>query len=225
MGIRFQCHLCNEPIHVKFFQAGKRGRCPNCQSRFRIPNEDSEFSIPLEGFQGKSTVPATMATDPKSPPVEKEAASIATLEAPPSPTRSKETISTALPSDARWFVRPPSGGVYGPADTRTLEAWISQRRVTPDSYLWREGMEIWSSAMELIPEAFVSESAPPAVAPPVNAPIATAVESIPNPALAKAKANLEQRRKKKRKQTWIILGLLGAITVCLLATLFVVLRR
>jgi Zn finger protein HypA/HybF involved in hydrogenase expression len=225
MGIRFQCHVCNEPLHVKFFQAGKRGRCPHCQSRFRIPNEDSEFSIPLEGLKWESNSAAKIAADPKSPPAEESIASVATLEAPPSESPANETRSVSLPSDARWFVRPPSGGVYGPADTRTLEAWIAQRRLTADSYIWREGMEIWSVAIELMPEAFASESAPPPVSSPTTSPTAPSVEGIPNPALAKAKANLEQRRKKKRKQTWIALGLLSAVAVGLLVMLFLVLRR
>jgi flagellar basal body-associated protein FliL len=49
------------------------------------------------------------------------------------------------------------------------------------------------------------------------------LEKVPNAAIAKAKANLDQRRHKKKKQTWIIMGLLVAIALGLMATLYVVL--
>lgn len=237
MGIRFRCHACNEPLHVKFFQAGKRGRCPQCQMRFRVPNEDSEFSIPLESSKRESGKVAVSVSEQESPQVELQASALATLEPSPVQPQSKQTPqSLTFHSDARWFVRPPSGGVYGPADTSTLINWISQRRVTADSYLWRDGMEIWRIAVEMIPDAFVAtpDSSPDLIAPPpVSLPDALppVTESekdketqLPNAAIAKAKANLDQRRKKKRKQTWIILGLLATIALALIATLVVVLR-
>jgi hypothetical protein len=234
MGIRFQCHVCNEPLHVKFFQAGKRGRCPHCQSRFRIPNEDSDFSIPLDATKQvskESNAVAAIAGESDSPPVEPSNIAVATLDAPPAePQQIAPPASSVHPVNARWFVRPPSGGVFGPADTRTLESWIAQRRVTSDSYIWREGMELWSLAIELMPAAFTAAAGPEvagAVPPPISSPIELPQvpldDTFPNAAVSKAKANLEQRRKKKTKQTWIILGLLLAIAAGLLATLYVVL--
>ncbi len=47
MGIRFRCHQCGHELHVKDFQAGKRSRCPTCETKFRIPNESSELSLPI----------------------------------------------------------------------------------------------------------------------------------------------------------------------------------
>lgn len=234
MGIRFQCHVCNEPLHVKFFQAGKRGRCPHCQSRFRIPNEDSDFSIPLDATKQvskESNAVAAIAGKSDSPPVEPSNIAVATLDAPPAePQQIAPPASSVHPINARWFVRPPSGGVFGPADTRTLESWIAQRRVTSDSYIWREGMELWSLAIELMPAAFtaaagpeVAGAVPPPIASPIELPQVPLDDTFPNPTVSKAKANLEQRRKKKTKQTWIILGLLLAIAAGLLATLYVVL--
>jgi hypothetical protein len=69
-----------------------------------------------------------------------------------------DASATGLPSsllpwiDARWFIRPPSGGQYGPATTSQLVDWIAERRVTYDSFLWRDGLETWQTAIELIPE-------------------------------------------------------------------------
>lgn len=234
MGIRFRCHICDERLHVKFFQAGRKGRCPHCHSRFRIPNEDSDFSIPLEAGKRESKTMAAALNEDDSHPIPESLASVATMDPPAlEPPKAEAPKSFPLPAHARWFVRPPSGGVYGPADTRTLETWISQRRVTADSYIWREGMEIWLLASELIPDAFglppsSSQAPSEATAPPVALPEVetpeTKVGKVPNAAIAKAKANLDQRRQKKQKQTKIILGLLLVIALSLIATLFVVLR-
>ncbi len=45
MGIRFRCHHCEFELHVKDFQAGRRGKCPECQGRFRIPDQDAAHSL------------------------------------------------------------------------------------------------------------------------------------------------------------------------------------
>lgn len=235
MGIRFRCHRCNEPLHVKFFQAGKKGRCPHCQSRFRIPNEDAEFSTPLENAP-REPGSALRQIDEQDPVhVSDQGGAVAILEdGPPSPNPSHPSSTPADNDEARWFVRPPSGGVYGPADTSTLVSWIAQRRVTADSYIWRDGMEVWRIAIEWMPDAFVGNSGSAAQAlapPPVNLPELPVpvtskmpeTQSQLKPELAKAKANLDQRRQRKRKQTWVILGLLLVIALGLLATLFVVL--
>lgn len=239
MGIRFNCHVCNKPLHVKFFQAGKRGRCPHCQNRFRVPNEDADFSIPLESPSGESAKAEVRENPPASTLEQEDVAAVATLEqAPVAPLPVESPKKPAADSEARWFVRPPSGGVYGPADTRTLTSWIAQRRVTADSYIWREGMEIWRIAIELMPDAFGSElgtvteaTAPPPVVAPTERPSEKRfveqdkiTSELSNAPVVKAKANLDLRRRKKQKQTWIIFGLLIAIALGLIATLIVVLR-
>ncbi|HBE72195.1 MAG TPA: hypothetical protein DDW52_29015 [Planctomycetaceae bacterium] len=51
MGIRFACHECGYQLHVKDFQAGRRGKCPKCQVRFRIPTADAPKSFPVSDNQ------------------------------------------------------------------------------------------------------------------------------------------------------------------------------
>jgi hypothetical protein len=48
MGIRFHCHHCRHELHVKDFQGGKKGRCPECQGKFRIPLRDAELSLEVD---------------------------------------------------------------------------------------------------------------------------------------------------------------------------------
>lgn len=206
MGIRFSCHLCNQPLHVKDFQSGKRGKCPKCQGSFRVPPSDAEFSLAIDEsasgisasintpvvpkrasdpenlsaptVQSKSTVQTKTSVAPgtstaqaakRAPSVKvdkvtkpKESAGRASSPSDSSegkpPTLSSDAVefpASLLPFvDARWYVRPPSGGQYGPATTQTLLDWIKQRRITADSLVWREGLENWILARDLIPEPF-----------------------------------------------------------------------
>ena len=54
--------------------------------------------------------------------------------------------------NATWYVRPPSGGQYGPASTEELQEWISQGRVAATALLWRDGWPQWRDASEALPE-------------------------------------------------------------------------
>lgn len=53
---------------------------------------------------------------------------------------------------ATWYVRPPAGGQYGPADRPTLQTWIDQGRVARGALLWRDGWPQWRSAAEALPD-------------------------------------------------------------------------
>jgi hypothetical protein len=53
--------------------------------------------------------------------------------------------------NAVWYVRPPAGGQYGPARNDVMKRWISEGRVTSDSYVWREGWPDWRMAVTAIP--------------------------------------------------------------------------
>jgi len=55
--------------------------------------------------------------------------------------------------EAIWYVRPPSGGQYGPASSKVMQAWLAEGRITPDSQVWREGWKDWRQAIEVFPES------------------------------------------------------------------------
>lgn len=66
--------------------------------------------------------------------------------------------STAVAADpiaenplATWFVRPPSGGQFGPARGEVMRKWLTEGRVTRDSLVWREGWSDWLPATEVFP--------------------------------------------------------------------------
>jgi hypothetical protein len=58
--------------------------------------------------------------------------------------------------DATWYVRPPSGGQYGPASTVELQEWITQGRVAASALLWRDGWPQWRDASDALPEMSAS---------------------------------------------------------------------
>jgi hypothetical protein len=52
---------------------------------------------------------------------------------------------------AIWYVRPASGGQFGPAAGDVMRQWLTQKRVGPDSLLWREGWTDWKKAVVVFP--------------------------------------------------------------------------
>ncbi len=54
-------------------------------------------------------------------------------------------------SDAVWYVRPPSGGEYGPARGEVMQKWLAEGRVSADTLVWREGWPEWRLAGPLFP--------------------------------------------------------------------------
>ncbi|MEO1523941.1 MAG: GYF domain-containing protein [Planctomycetota bacterium] len=76
--------------------------------------------------------------------------------AQPSPSVASTTGSIidalASDSDATWYVRPPSGGQYGPATGEVLKSWIEEGRVARNALLWRDGWLQWRDASEALPE-------------------------------------------------------------------------
>lgn len=75
---------------------------------------------------------------------------------------------------ATWFVRPPSGGQFGPARGEVMRKWLTEGRVTSDSLVWREGWADWLPATEVFPT--LGKPTPPLV----NAVVTTSsVSSVP----------------------------------------------
>lgn len=160
---------------MKAFLAGKRGICPHCNARFRIPEEsliakDAPKIRPADGAAPATAVPSTAketeteADQPVSLPPPEEAAvqgaaepdqregnppqSRATDPSPPAPAVDDPIAEAPM---AVWYVRPPSGGQYGPAQGDVMRRWIDEGRVSADTLVWREGWAEWQLAGPLFP--------------------------------------------------------------------------
>tara|TARA_Y100001968_G_scaffold91191_3_gene82036 strand:+ start:131 stop:850 length:720 start_codon:yes stop_codon:yes gene_type:complete len=122
MGIRFICPSCDNKLNVKSYLGGKRGICPHCDARIRIP---------LESGMGEHT--ASYAGDKPRRPM------------------SIEDCVSERP-DLKWFVRPPSGGEFGPASGEVLTSWVSERRIDKHTELRRHDWIHWQPASVIFTE-------------------------------------------------------------------------
>ncbi len=67
--------------------------------------------------------------------------------------------------NAVWYVRPPSGGQFGPAAGPTMRSWIQEGRVSGNALVWRDGWPEWRSAATVFPSLGAT---PAGYAAPVN---------------------------------------------------------
>ena len=265
MGIHFVCHLCSYALHVKDFQAGKRGKCPNCNGSFRIPSTDASYSSALEdapenpsvikvreAFEkerqsnnsgpSKGVKVAVKASDSvsitlESNPMGSESNSALLTKTDPKVLEGPKSGSIGMPEvlanamDAMWFVRPPSGGQFGPASSALLMNWITESRVTSDSFLWREGLAQWQSASQLVPELFTDPKTVPATATNLNeilsagrteAPFAKSEIGLDGLPSIRTAAILKKRLQKRRQQLTLVI-FLASISLILLSILIFVL--
>jgi len=149
--------------------------------------------------------------------------------APAIPVAAPAYVPTAVPVSgdpigqaptAIWYVRPPSGGQYGPARGDIMRKWVAEGRVSGDSLVWREGFAEWKPAGQLFPSlagAGPSVSTPP---PPPNNAEAPKVSRVTHKLGA-----YEARRNQGNGMAIAILVVLGLICVALVIGLAVVLSQ
>jgi hypothetical protein len=59
--------------------------------------------------------------------------------------------------DVVWYVRPPSGGQYGPATGKLMRQWLAEGRIGPDTLVWREGWRDWQQASAVFPQLHAND--------------------------------------------------------------------
>lgn len=242
MGIRFACHVCQKPLNIKSELAGKRGVCPQCSARFRIPQNDTAFSIPID--DAKEIVPQENVDDfdfdnDEDAAAESPSGSAAKIDSPPRVNPASTTNSNTNPASPRrpgtpsllddpaatWYVRPPSGGQYGPATGEMLRTWIAEARVIPTSLIWRDGWPQWRSAAEALVEFGGSKPTdmPAAV---MNGPKTAATPAATaEPVSLSGDATIGVRKSKITQRRFVIVGTLAAISMTLIGILIFLLQR
>lgn len=174
MGIKFHCPNGHK-LNVKAFLAGKRGVCPKCGMKVRIPTEsepgiDSDLEEEEASVSSKSNGSGSVAAAlhrPAAPAVATAPVAAASAHAATATDPIQEN-PTAI-----WYVRPPTGGQYGPARGDVMRKWLTEGRVSSDSLVWREGWSDWQNAGKTFPE-LEAGGAPPtaqAVAPSTTVPL------------------------------------------------------
>ena len=51
-----------------------------------------------------------------------------------------------------WYVRPPTGGQFGPATSEIIRGWLAEGRISADTLVWREGWRDWQEAGGVFPQ-------------------------------------------------------------------------
>jgi len=177
-------------MNVKTFLAGKRGICPHCDARWEIPLESE---IPAGAPRVRpNTEPAGAAAQVVVASPARLAAAESNAAADGAPVLSFKAHATtvqdpidALPN-AVWYVRPASGGEFGPAKGDVMRRWIEEGRVGADSMVWCEGWTEWQIAGPIFP------SLAPSLEQPTDL-VGTPAQTVAEP---KTLAGLESTQKK-----------------------------
>lgn len=237
MGIRFFCPNGHK-LHVKGFQAGKRGICPHCGVSMGIPLQSTRRSSRQLGPPSVGSFAPPGLTSQVGPAAQEpevvllsvrgeDASKWANSVLGPSSSGTEARLGSSAagpaaggriqdpladPAEVVWYVRPPSGGQFGPAHGDLMRAWISEGRVTPDSLVWREGWRDWQEAQSVLPQFSTSE-----VEPELEAMIAEEVFS--------PKIGTERRTTRKRSRLslgpWVVWTIGVALGLSVVAVVWV----
>jgi hypothetical protein len=142
----------------------------------------------------------------------------------PAPVIAQPADPIAEAPNAVWYVRPPSGGQYGPASGEIMRKWLGEGRVSADSLIWREGWPDWKSASSQFPQ--LGGPAAAAVASPSISPAMPPQPTMPGPSLSQSPAapGRTYPRKKNNSLAVVIVVLLTLMSIALLGVLVAVVQ-
>lgn len=153
MGIKFLCPNGHK-LHVKAFLSGKKAICPKCGVRVVVPADGQQ--VDDAQLEADSASSAAEALDSQPPTATATGSAGSAL--PDSNVASAIASAAALidPIDdapsAVWYVRPATGGQFGPASGEIMRAWIVEGRVGASSLVWRAGWQEWRAASAIFPQ-------------------------------------------------------------------------
>ena len=172
---------------------------------------------------------------PPTPPGDEEAAAagptpIVSAPVGPSPTAWPGATAPAAvdpiteAGNVVWYVRPPSGGQFGPAGGDIMRTWLAEGRVSADSLVWREGWRDWREAAGVFPILRPEQTSPAA-----NPAPASNIAPVPIPVPAAATGNAPpmpprplhaKARRANRTKDILVIVTLSAVAVALVIVLF-----
>jgi GYF domain 2 len=181
MNILFHCDFCSREVHAPPQMSGKQAVCPFCRAVLYVPKTEAMAPHEIREFIDTELADNSLPEEVSSgtlqnqEPAETPASDVLLSVAPAGsrmgrklsvsgidPTGSATSgsrIATEKPSgsevqipDALWYLRPDSGGQFGPASSVLLKQWKAEGRVGPEAWIWRAGWENWQPASSIFPD-------------------------------------------------------------------------
>jgi uncharacterized protein DUF4339 len=142
MGIKFLCPNGHK-LNVKSFLSGKKAICPKCGVRVLVPQQNDPQPDQASAAEGSWTDVSIVEAEvlPAQPRV-----------AGSMPTAPAAGDAIAEAPSAVWYVRPATGGQFGPASGEIMRGWLGEGRVGASSLVWRAGWAEWRAASAVFPQ-------------------------------------------------------------------------
>jgi hypothetical protein len=228
MGIKFLCPNGHK-LHVKSFLSGKKAICPKCGARVLVPAENQLAAVAHD----QESASEDSSADLQVSDGEQTTGSSVT------PARAEPAHASAVAADpmieaptAVWYVRPATGGQFGPASGEIMRAWLHEGRVGASSLVWRAGWPDWQPAASVFPQLGALLPSPGVLAPvqPVLPVGSSAGMSGPNGTLPPVGADVPlahgvRRRRKSQDANLIASGILVVVSIILVIVLVLVWKR
>lgn len=149
MGIEAFCPNGHR-INVKSTQAGLKGRCPQCNAKFRIPGGTDRGPPGLPTAHLLEVTPALLPTLPRALPF---AAAAQVLQAAPVP-EAAPTLHPVLAErpDLAWRIAFPGGEPTDPLPAESMQAWLDAGAAEGSEVVWRSDWPEWRPAREVFPQ-------------------------------------------------------------------------
>ncbi len=138
--------------------------------------------------------------------------SVGTAPAGPAPSAAVPPDPLSEGGDVVWYVRPPSGGQYGPASPDVMRGWIEQGRVSADSLVWREGWRDWQEAGTMFPQLGAGQE---------TSPFGQLLPGVGGQAAASGAVPASQRARSRRRSQIIQAGTITILVVAVALLLVV----
>jgi hypothetical protein len=158
------------------------------------PREESPAAAPAN-LDANNAPPAVQSYSTPAPALNAGAANLA-----PDPL--------ADAAEVVWYVRPPTGGQFGPATPEIIRGWLAEGRISTDTLVWREGWRDWLEAGGVFPQLNLPFTNPLAALN-IPAPVSSIPQRPATPSLATA-------RPAPNNLIWLITAL-GIFTLLVIA--------
>ena len=187
------CPFCGAKIQIPLESTRPSDRGPGASPGEPAPGGTPEMT-PGEGAEDDSPSDAVSITisapNSEAAPAAVVSSPVPIVSAPTGPVPSVSSGVAARPAvdplaeagEVVWYVRPPSGGQFGPAGADIMRSWLAEGRISGDSLVWREGWRDWREASGVFAELRAQEAAAPSpVAETATADVATPVTHVTRP--------------------------------------------